>query len=378
MLNRRDFLRSAVFGIAATAIPRGALASTPVSDTSPSDDVDCFEGSLIGASAASIDVQADDGVRLVPVGAATTVWKGGETNLGSLVPGDDVLVRVVGGTLDRAWANLGIEKGFVAGTAPGGYVLTVNNGDLAQDILLAVDDSTRWQDAISGQDTTWPADFPPGTWVQASGLAVADGLRAALLRYVLPGTAPAQSPVTPGPDKVRKVPLGPLALCNVTYSGIASLFDCANGKGRCVTCNTSNSAQLAWPHQDTCGNCALCCDCSATCKNQTLKSCGDNVSVVDVCSHVQRNCTIVDCGPCQKCKTCSSCNCSTGGGCCPSTNACCGACGNCNICVCSHGSTICVSRTGPVVDLTRPTFTVFRDPTQFMSFPCDATVSVLC
>ncbi len=63
---------------------------------------------------------------------------------------------------------------------------------------------------------------------------------------------------------------------------------------------------------------------------------------------------IVDCGPCM-----SNCGCSTN--------------------VCGHVCDYCgLSRTHPVVDLTKPTFTVFYDPSKVMCFPAKVAVTIPC
>jgi hypothetical protein len=158
-------------------------------------------------------------------------------------------------------------------------------------------------------------------------------LKEGMLTTVLLGAHTADSlAVKPKPDDV--------GVQDFVYTGHATWFSCATGAGRCGTCNTGSSRQLAWPALDTCGACSFtCCDCSRTCVRQVHLSCGRRrIDVRDTGNNrLAQDLVIVDCGPNQ--------------------NALCsGSCGR------------------RVVDLTRPTFARFRDPS-VGCFPCRARVN---
>jgi hypothetical protein len=346
ILDRRRLLQGAVLGAAGVVFPRAdALGAVGAA----AEEVDAFEGTIVAVSASRGIIEIDRGntgrlerLRATP---ASSFWRGGDTGIAAFLEGDDVLVRTVGERLDSAWANLGVIRGVVAGPTSAGQEITRDHGRSPIEMLL--NGATRFDDAYTGEAVR-PNALPIGTAIDATGLLVDGALLASAVTYVLPGAKP-KSKASPGPDKVT----GPSPLVTYTYFGIASIYDCATGTGRCGTCNTGNASQLAWPALDACNCCtSSCCDCSIGCKNQVRTSCGKAVSVTDPCNGRSRGCTIVDCGPCQNpnCHTC--------------------------IVVCSHTSSNCgITRTGTIVDLTRPTFTTFYNPTTRTSFPASATIT---
>jgi hypothetical protein len=90
------------------------------------------------------------------------------------------------------------------------------------------------------------------------------------------------------------------------------------------------------------------------CLALAIASCGHHVQVTDACSGKYHDTVIADCGPCM-----STCNCS--------------------INVCNHTCSLCgKSSTHPIVDLTKPTFAVFRDPNNYGCFPAKVAVTIPC
>jgi hypothetical protein len=339
-ISRRALLHRAAFGASALAFaPSQAWAGEKRHSSSTMTPViDAFEGRLIGKSRDALFVERWSSPVRVPVTPTTELWRGIDTSLGSFLEGDQVLVRTVDGLLTNAWANLVKVRGQITGQTSHGYEVT--DEKMHSRVELVVDGGTKLRDAVTGSSVLLPA-LPVDTWVDAAGLRTDGGVIASNASYALPGS---QNVVDLGKIDVTFSTDGPLV--SFEYRQMASWFDCPNGAGRCRTCNTSNSGQLAWPALDTCGCCSpTCCDCAKNCLAQVYLSCGSGMIVADPCNPtVQAACVVVDCGPCNN-KTCHT---------------------KCTTTTCTHTCTECgVTRPTPVVDLTKPTFTIFRNPASF-------------
>lgn len=334
---RRAALQRAALGAgtlaAATYTPRAWAGAS-----APAGTIDAFQGTLLSKSSDSLVVERYGRPVTVAVGVATDLWKGGPTSLAGLIEGDDVLVRTVGAQTTNVWSNLAMVRGVVTGTTASGYEVQDDHAATSYEVVIT--SATKSEDAF-GRMSVLPAKLPVGTWIHSVGLGMNGTILGAVARIGLPDTKPL--PLRIDPPTVVYDAAG--ALVSFEYRQFASVFSCPTGAGRCATCNTSNSSQLAWPALDTCGCCtSTCCDCAKNCLAQAYLSCGSAVIVTDPCTLISDSCNVVTCGPCnnQSCQTCS-----------PIT------CGH----VCSEcGGTISV----PVVDLTMPTFAVFANITQRM------------
>jgi hypothetical protein len=347
-ISRRSFLSRAAVGAAAMAAP-GVLQTADGWAGVPEDVamargpggsvIRAFEGALVGLTESSLVLQVAGKETEVPATASATLWKGEDTGMGSFAVGDDVLVRTVDGGLTNAWANLIKVRGEITAAIPGGYEVLGGDG---KSIGVLFDGATRSEDALSSRPTV-PGSLPLGSYLDVAGLRVDGYLRASTARYVTPGALEPQGSGAPVASDANAS--GPSPLVTFIYTNMASWFTCSTGAGRCGTCNTGNSSQLAWPALDTCGCCSgSCCDCAKNCMSQVYLSCGSCVIVKDPCTNISNTCHVVDCGPCN--------NTSCAGSCSPNT--------------CGHTCTECgVPRTTPVVDLTKPTFATFRNPASF-------------
>lgn len=354
-LSRRNFLSAAALGAAYVAAgPAASLASADPQPVS-TENLDAFEGELLAFSKGTFEVETDGSVRQVVALGGSTFWKGGETSWDGFSVGDTVLVRTVNGQLDRAWANLIQRTGFVLSGSSD--VVTIALDDNGTDRLaVSLPSSTDFRDAFTGQATR--VTLPPTTSVNVVGLETPDGLVASAIRYGLPGAVPqTTTPTQPSVTVSRAVSASPdVQMCTYTYNHFASLFACP--PSACGTCSTSNSSQCAWPAQDVCNCCngvnGCACDCVHGCLTLAIAGCGHHVQVTDACNGKYRDTVIVDCGPCM-----SNCGCPTN--------------------VCGHVCNYCgLSRTHPIVDLTKPTFSIFYDPSKVMCFPAKVAVTIPC
>jgi hypothetical protein len=353
--SRRDFLSAAALG-AATYVAAGPTASfASASDGLISTaNIDAFEGVLRGFAQGTFEIDTGYGVRQVVALASSTFWKGGETSWNSFALGDSVLVRTVDGQLDRAWANLTRLRGQVVSGGSSGNLTVALDDSGNEKVVVAAPNTASFVDSFTA--TVGRVSLPPTTGIDVIGLQTPTGLVASVIGYGLPGATPVQSP-QPSPTITQAVAAAPdVLMCTYTYNHFASWFTCGTGLGRCGTCNTSNSSQCAWPSQETCGCCtSSCCDCDHGCVTLAVAGCGHHVQVTDACSSKYRDTVIADCGPCL-----STCGCS-------------------GTSVCGHTCSLCgKSRTHPVVDLTKPTFAVFRDPASFGCFPAAVSVTIPC
>lgn len=358
-LSRRNFLSSAALGAAYVAArPPISFASSGVSPSvAPvsTANVDAFEGVLRSFSKGTFEIETGGVVSQVVALSGSTFWKGGETSGDRFSVGDSVLVRTVNGQLDRAWANLIQASGTVVAGGSDGVRIALDDHGTNQ-LAVALPSTTDFRDVFTGQATR--VALPPSTSVNVVGLETPSGLVASAIRYQLPGAQPQLQPTQPSVTVTQAVSASPdVLMCTFTYNHFVSFFSCPTGQGACGTCNTSNSSQCAWPAQDTCGCCAhngCGCDCAHGCVTLAIAGCGHHVNVTDACSGKVRDTVIADCGPCM-----NSCGCSLN--------------------VCGHVCDLCgLSRTHPIVDLTKPTYSIFRDPSQVMCFPAKVQVTIPC
>ena len=305
-----------------------------------------FEGLLREASRGRIGVEVENELRQVPLASSASLWRGGEQPLSALRVGDDVLVKLERGEVQRAWANLRRWRGRVIERTSRGFV-GGRDGQPTLDIIAT--DGTAFENAYTGNAGALSA-VVGGAGVDVIGRDLGGAIEASLIRYES-GSPPSVSAAP------RVAPVRSEAACTLTYNGIASWFNCGTGLGRCGTCSTSRSDQTAWPAFDRCDCCSsTCCDCARDCLEQWYLSCGHAVTVYDVCTGKQKVTFIADCGPCNN----TACH------------------PRCDAVTCNHSCARCVTRTTPVVDLTRPTFAFFRDPATNGCFPAKAEVVITC
>jgi hypothetical protein len=335
LFNRRGLLKRAA--LAAGAVALGAdVAPASAGGFGPDGPIDAFEGSLLAMGSNTLVVERWNQPVTLEVTQLATLWKGGDVNISSFKVGDSVLARTVAGNLTNAWANLVKVRGTIIATTSRGYEVRDGDGRTTEVIFSG---ATKMEDAL-GQRQLPPAAFETGTWVDAAGLALDGVIFSSVLRYQLPGTQAAPPQMEP-----PRVTYSANRVTSFEYRSFASWFDCSNGAGACHTCNTSNSSQTAWPAMSACGCCTTtCCDCAKNCLAQAYLSCGTNVIVTDPCTNISDTCAIVTCGPCNN-VSCNNCN--------PGP-------------VCSHHCAICGGNPSPpIVDLTKPTFAVFRNPSSY-------------
>lgn len=300
--SRRQFLQRAALGAAALSFGVAAKPSAAFADgTQPVLSPDqVFEGDLVGVRGDTLIVQTVNGERQVSTAANLSVWRGQATDLHSLTPGADTLVRLdENGAADGVWIDLDRVVGDIRDRAGDAYEVQLRDGTTREVSLTG--------DLVSGRA------IPAGWTVDVIGTRAGKDLRGS--RLVV-----ATAPNTDNPGGYQPL--------DFVYEGHATWFNCSTGAGRCGTCNTGRNNQLAWPALDTCRACSsTCCDCSRTCVNQVHLSCGrGNIDVRHLGNNrLAQGLVIVDCGPNQ--------------------NALCG--GSCG---------------RRVVDLTRPTFARFADP----------------
>lgn len=365
-ITRRQFLQSVVMGVTAvhlTPLMRAAQAGPEA------EEIEIIGGTLAALGDGWLEVEEEDHLRRLSTTGDTAFWKGGESTPNTLIRGDEILIRSLA-PYERAlhvWSNLTRVTGKVTRIEKDGYVLQV--GDLHQyqaELLLVVNDRTLVGNPmtdivptskdIRGKDNRLILE---GDYLDVIGEGIAEGIRGTTV-ILYPARSIASRPKTAptqGPDEKMIDPV--TQACTSVYEGYAPWFNCATGAGRCLTCNISNSNQCAWPALDACGCCSSsCCDCSKGCKLQEYASCGVGLTVKDLCSTKRRIAYIADCGPCQKA------NCA---GCSP------------DLCSRTCGPPNCTTRTTPILDLTKPTFTYFRNPDAgWGCFPCRVSITLPC
>jgi len=363
--SRRRLLRSAVLGTigAGAVIASGRLGGESGQAAASGDgEVHAFEGSLVDRGKGLLLVKLSDvaGARSVVVTPSTDFWKGGRSTIGELAIGDDVLVRVSGPqqTADHVWANLVRLRGLSSGAIAGGFRLAVRHGSRFGNEIDVFTDGAALRDFFTDRPTGRPPSLPAGSSIDVVGELTPSGIRATMLSFALPGAVPPRR-IAPPSQKV----VSATGLCTFFTMGPASFYNCPTGAGRCVTCSTARDDQTAYPALDSFCDCCdfNCCNCSKNCRNQVYTSCGHIITVVDWCNSRQRIFDIVDCGPCQR----------------PDRPA---GCGDCAPRVCNNACSDCGggTPTGTIVDLTRPTFTVWYDPALQMCFTCQTQISVTC
>lgn len=347
-ISRRRFLQSAVLGVA-------ALEATPqlIAKAQALPDVEVAGGVLVSRGNGWIEVSGDE---LHPFTLTTTteIWKGGAQPASALSEGDSLVVRYDPRS-DQAlavWSNLARVSGQVVGSDPSRYTLRpVDTRGPQGETRLRISERAQ----LSPQSPQGPnrraSNLYVGDVVDVVGERTPNGVLATMLDII------PQLPAVPAAERAPNsyVKAGPSGCEYYGWLGYVSFYACSTGSGRCATCNTANSSQLAWPAIDYCGCCdSSCCDCSRNCNDQCYASCGDVITVFDnSCTSKQRNCSVVDCGPCRQ-NNCSSC-----------TN------------LCNRVCKICGTQgVGAVADLTVPTFTYFYSPSVYMCFA--ATVQTAC
>lgn len=350
LLSRRNVLQTAAIAAAATAIP-GLHPPRARADVAPqTNGVDAFEGIVTDVTRNTVAVDVNGEERRLALTGAIPVWRGVDGGSDLIEVGDLLTARIsTNGDFLRGWSNLRRLRGTVVDNSGGQIVFDTGVAKIPLSLLP----QTRYFDDLSGAQTRKP-DLPVGIWLDAIGLGDGERLVGTTISYMSPQAATTSSS---GPDTVQS---GPAAIpfnmnCIYTYTGKVTYFDCPTGAGRCGTCNTSNSAQCAWPALDAgCNSCTTsCCNCSSGCKNQVFTSCGHTVDVTDICASKTKTITIAECGPCQN-----------GDGCSPN--------------VCSQTCTLCgTTKTGVVVDLTRPTFSTFRNIANVTCFPGSVKIVIV-
>lgn len=257
----------------------------------------------------------------------------------------------------RVWTNLTRVQGKVIGSQGDEYILQTNNYRTSQnEIVIRTLHETRLNEGITGIPVDKRRPIEEGDSIDAIGEFTPDGLKATLVYHHSKSFSPSNVSTQQEPEE-QVVTDSDTGITSIIYSGTATWFDCATGAGRCG-CNASSSTECAWPAMDSgCDCCSFdCCNCSKGCRGQVYLSCGNLVTVTDrswlnCSSATSITATIADCGPCQQ-----------------------GNCGGCSPVVCGRRCPDCRGHITPVVDLTKPTFTRFYDPTLRGCFSCDAIV----
>jgi hypothetical protein len=357
---RRELLKTAALGavgLAAPGLPR-TQQQAPVGQIPDEALIDAFEGRLAALTPTTVDLELTNGTKRLGLSPTSTFWRAGEVSADNLRLGDALLVRVRSGDVLRGWSNLTRLHGLVLRAA--GLTFELQAADLhAHSTFTAkvsITPLTAFEDFYSGRALA-PTPIRQGMAVDVVGMRTEGGVLATSIAIARPDAVPTTRP-TPGPARTSRQTLGPLTLCTYQYYGYASYFDCPTGAGRCATCNTGSSTQLAWPALDYSCNCcsSSCCDCSNGCMNQEYASCGDGVTVVDSCNSRSRNFSIVDCGPCQRDSGCQY----------------------CSVDLCVRSCSDCYGRSTAVVDLTKPSFAVWYDPAYQQCFSCLAQITLPC
>lgn len=354
-INRRKFLQNAALGIGTVSL---TLFTPKVYQAQAYEyEYDVYGGLLVGKGDNWIEIQENDQTRKIFTDPNTFFWKGGETFINSLNIGDEIITRatLVSNTAIKVWSNITRYKGHVIKETKGGYILKIKtkNNSEELELLAAIDENTLFGDPevdLIPEKKKISEHLKIDDFVDIIGETTTDGILATTIIH---------RPETKNPSSSKsKTKLQVAASSSIVgpntiwvYTGHSNWYDCATGAGGCAgSCNISNSYQTAYPSTGTCrGSCAgSCCDCTSNCYSMAFKSCQNTVIVRDRCYTKSRTVTIVDCGP-------------------NVNNYCSQGCGYPN----------CSNLTPPIIDLTKPTFTYFRDPNAgWGCFSCDVEVSV--
>lgn len=358
---RRDFLQLAALGLAGAVLaPSEALASLPGrQNESPANSIDVISGTLEAIGDGWIDIVQDEQVRRLLWNGNSSFWKGGEGSVNTFRKGDDVMFRVLAdsGLILRGWANLGRVSGEIVRREKDGFILKLTGN---RESLLRIKDGAVGKDFFTGRSIhAARTDIQEGDFIDAIGEMTPDGLLATLFAHGNPSDARTKTqPVKKGPDKVdRQGIISPLVQCKYTYTGTATWFYCSGGQGRCSTCSSSRTDQIAWPAMDdSCDCCSFeCANCSKGCKNQVYLSCGQAVTITDLCGNRTKTFYIADAGPCQQAN-----------------------CDGCSPQVCGRVCADCLGYNTPIVDLTRQSFALWYDPAAQGCFSCEVYVIIPC
>jgi hypothetical protein len=356
-ISRRRFLQGAAMGAAAAALGPAGLAEAagnPLAAAS-NRDVLVFEGVLSDASGGMIHLDVEGGVVGAAISPASSFWRGTNIDISGLRAGDNVMMRVRAGHVERAWANLSRIRGIVTGRSGGVYAVSGGYGyGPVSDFALHLSGWTSFIDATTG-DTKHLTGLVTGTTVDAIGLMVDGMLRATILTYLEPGVRLPRR--TDEPASIERVtlntPSGPYNVCNTTYYGTATWFRCYSSLAKCQYCHSASGGACAWPY--VIPPPGGVCDSTSGCENESQAWCGKDIEVDDRCSSTSLPCAVVDCGPCQNS------NCSP-----PSIN------------VCGYVCSDCANGVTPVVDLTHDSFSLFYDPATHGCFSCKVVNTINC
>jgi hypothetical protein len=354
-MSRRRFLQALVLGGAGLGlgIPDLAAATEQVRPAASTGDVNIFHGRFDSVAGGVVALDVDGRSASFALSPGASFWRGTDTSTPTVLrPGDDLLVRVENGRIERGWANLIRLRGTTR--AQGGADLDLEAGTGYSPLRsygLRLKGDTALEHAYSG-DRQPLRPLPAGTAVDVIGLLDDGVVQASIVTYVLPGDRAPK--LRPAPVEVTKSsiaaagPASPQAVCSYTYSGIASYFSCSPSLAKCQTCSSSGGGACAWPYVTTGGTCDF------RCTGQVAAWCGKYISVADQCKAQAVSAAVVDCGPCQS----------------PSR---CGA-----SATCGHVCSDCKGWTTTLVDLTYATFALFYDPSKQKCFSCKCTNTVTC
>ncbi len=355
-LTRRRFLQTAVLGVGAVVFHRPLLNT--VSPEVDENEFEVYSGILENVGSNWVDIRENNGMRRLRFDSASEFWKGEPIAPSALIPGDEAVIRarLTDDVILKSWVNLTRAIGQVIKKSKNEFVVQSLNPSSAKEFLVRTHSETRFGNPdldYLPQKRDFQSIVQPMDLVDIIGLSIPEGILASTFIH---------HPVSANllANRIGKTKIQPLTtisadgiLTTWQYTGHANWFDCPTGGGGCGgSCSTSNSNQCAYPAIDingcrgSCGG--SCCDCTSSCYTMVFKSCQNEITVSDRCYTRTRKVTIVDCGP------------------------------NVNVwCNQGCGAPNCSNLTPPIVDLTKPTFTVFRDPAAgWGCFSCDTIVTV--
>lgn len=355
-LSRRQFLQTAVLGVGSFAFHHPLLNT--VSLSADVNEFEVYGGILESIGRDWVNIRENNGVRRLQFNPASEFWKGEPVAPSALILGDDAVirVRVIDDMILKSWVNLTRAIGQITKKSKDEFVVQSLNPSSAKEFLVRTHSETKFGNPdldYLPQKRDFQSIVQPMDLVDIIGLKIPEGILATTIIH-----HPVSAIMLA--NKSGQTKLQPLTTTSANgllttwqYTGHANWFDCPTGGGGCGgSCSTSNSAQCAYPAIDingcrgSCGG--NCCDCTSSCYSMVFKYCQNQITVRDRCYTRNRVVTIVDCGP------------------------------NVNYwCNQGCGAPNCSNLTPPIVDLTKPTFTYFRDPDAgWGCFSCDTVVVV--
>jgi hypothetical protein len=353
-LSRRKFLQSAALGMVAINLTPLTRA---ISKSDPELSIDVISGNIAAIGDTWIDIEQMNDIHRIQIDSNTYFWKGGVVYPNALSIGDDLVARILIHNMLalKLWSNLTRLRGQVTAFNQNGYIIDTRGHGSARQIFIGFNEKTlignpAFDKVPERKNKAYIISINDD--IDVIGEKTLDGILATTIvhRQTPNDSETSKSVLMKKEDQLStRSGIGPDATCT-TY-GHANWFDCPTGHGGCGTCNSSNAYQTAWPSIDVqgCrGRCASdCCDCARNCISIPFKSCGNSVTVYDQCTSKSRTVSIVDCGP--------------------NVTAYCSQ--NCGYPNCSNSPP-------PIIDLTKPTFTYFRDPDAgWGCFSCRTVVS---